>query len=94
MSEAVDNTAVSRRKYDHIKLVKETSVKPTPLDVLVSEQKHIDLHRNDYIRLALDKAGDNAPAENLYWQVLALEEAKQYIERRFEQMMESNNAQS
>lgn len=92
MSEAVDNTAVSRRKYDHIKLVKETSVKPTPLDVLVSEQKHIDLHRNDYIRLALDKAGDNAPAENLYWQVLALEEAKEYIERRFEQMMESNNA--
>lgn len=91
MSEAVDNTAVSRKKYPPIKLVKETNVKPTPLDVLVSEQRHIDTHRNDYIRLALEKAGDDAPAENLYWQVLALEEAKQYIERRFEQMMEAKS---
>lgn len=91
MSEAVDNTAVSRRKYPPIKLVKETSVKPTPLEVLVSEQTKINSLVNRRIHLAREEMSSCPQASEIVRHLKVLEDESGYWTRKLERMMEAKS---
>lgn len=86
MTDILDFAGVMRRNRMHLRIVKSDVRRRMHLSDIVCAQSEIDKHRNNYVRMALDHAGEPIAAEKLYLEVLALREAADMIERRSDAM--------